>query len=50
MTVKREEMVGSLIYHAPEVLSNYLYSPKSDIYSIGHIFMTMLKGAPLYSG
>ena len=43
-------MVGVNSYQAPEVLESYVYSEQSDIYSIGLIFLFMLKGATVFAG
>jgi serine/threonine protein kinase len=50
MAMKKEEMVGTHSYQAPEVLEAYAYSERADIYSIALIFLFMLKGKSSFVG
>jgi serine/threonine protein kinase len=50
LVMHKEELVGTHAYQAPEVLENYQYSTQSDIYSLGLIFLSMLRGTKVYSG
>ena len=50
LTCKKEEIVGNLLFQPPEVLEKYSYSQKSDVYAIGMIFLSMLKGSSPFTG